>query len=164
MKKKKKIVVLISILIVLIFAGILCYPFLKMVFRLDFSQDYRKIVGAEEIIFQDRTAPGNSYCRGTCGLKRISPEKAEELEAYDANTDICEADGALIEKLRTENTVEQIVISPDEQYILYQEIEYGYSGGYTSDDEYCYYRVVSVDSGEIVTIYQGYREWYELSW
>ena len=97
-------------------------------------------------------------------MKRISPEKAEELAEYDANTDICEADGALIEKLRTENTVEQIVISPDEQYILYQEIEYGYYGGYTSDDEYCYYRVVRVDSGETITIYQGYREWYELSW
>ncbi|MBD5453613.1 MAG: hypothetical protein HDR30_04700, partial [Lachnospiraceae bacterium] len=82
---------------------------------------------------------------------------------------LCESDDSLYELLDsidTENEIRQSVYSPDKKYILYCEKEYNYtkSDMTMTDDEYCYYRVYVIDTKEIITIYQGYREWYDLLW
>lgn len=64
----------------------------------------------------------------------------------------------------TQYTVEQIVLSPDERYILFCETEYGVNGGYSTDEEYCYYRVIDTREGVQYTIYSGYRQWFDVYW
>ena len=70
----------------------------------------------------------------------------------------------LLDCINTENKIRQSIYSPDKKYILYCEIEYGYNGTGITDDEYCYYRVYEIETGNIITIYQAYREWYNLFW
>lgn len=72
--------------------------------------------------------------------------------------------GEMIGSFDTQYTVEQIALSPDERYILFCEIEYGVNGGYSTDEEYCYYWVIDTKDGAQYTIYSGYREWFELYW
>lgn len=62
------------------------------------------------------------------------------------------------------DTVERIVFSPDDKYVLYYEKEYGVNGGYSSDEEYCYYKVIDIETGEQYTIYAGYRQWFDVYW
>lgn len=62
------------------------------------------------------------------------------------------------------DTVERIVFSPDDKYILFYEKEYGVNGGYSTDEEYCYYRVIDIETGKQYTIYAGYRQWFEVYW
>ena len=131
---------------ILILGGMVFVPLIKYTFKLYPSQAYRKSEDAEQIVFWDslnyKSVP---YHRGFWGLKRLhSPiEKATDNNDED------------------DNSVEQIVFSPNEKYILYKEIEYG---GEMTDDEYCYYKIIDIENQETVTIYQGYREWYDLQW
>lgn len=191
MRRKKKIGILIGLLLlslaVLMVVVMIGYPYVKMVFKLDFSQDYRNVPEVEKIVFRDRYS---AYSRGICGLKKTTAEEPSGIEEkeipawllcsvydisesgkmvvyFDAENSeicICESDGTINDRMKTDNPVNQIVISPDEDYILYQEIVYDSYGGYSSDEEYCYYRLAKVDTKKIITIYQGYREWYEVSW
>lgn len=129
--------------------------------RLDFSQDYRNIQGVENITLE-RNGWHDFYKRCFWGLRRINDTQVD-------HTDICqsgsESDDSIIELqnlIKTEYAIRQSIYSPDKKYILYCEIKYGHQG--ITDDEYCYYRVYEMETGKIITLYQGYREWYNLSW
>lgn len=63
-----------------------------------------------------------------------------------------------------ENDISQAIGFPDGRYILYCEIVHNYYKTDMSDDEYCYYRVYDIETGTIVTIYAGYRQWFDLDW
>lgn len=129
--------------------------------RLDFSQDYRNIQGVENITLE-QNGWHDFYKRCFWGLRRINDTQVD-------HTDICqsgsESDDSIIELqnlIKTEYAIRQSIYSPDKKYILYCEIKYGHQG--ITDDEYCYYRVYEMETGKIITLYQGYREWYNLSW
>lgn len=129
--------------------------------RLDFSQDYRNIQGVENITLE-QNGWHDFYKRCFWGLRRINDTQVD-------HTDICqsgsESDDSIIELqnlIKTEYAIRQSIYSPDKKYILYCEIKYGHQG--ITDDEYCYYRVYEIETGKIITLYQGYREWYNLSW
>lgn len=199
MKKKKVMskngIVMIAIVILLLCIGV-CYwvvlPYLKFFFKLDFSQDYRKVDGIEQIVFRkyyDETA----YRRASVFLKKIDVEKQEEKEivapdwlensgfflfdisksermiAYHDHEQkaiiLCDIDGNEIDSIKVEDAIEQIVFSPDNRYILYVEKDYGYyHKGNVTDDEYVYYRVYDIESKELITIYEGYRAFYKMEW
>lgn len=96
------------------------------------------------------------YKRCFWGLRKISDTQVD-------HTDICQAgaesDDSIIELqnlIKTEHTIDQSIYSPDKKYILYCEIKYGHQG--ITDDEYCYYRVYEIETGKMITLYQGYRE------
>ena len=126
-------------------------------FKMDLSQDYRKVKGIEQVIFRDYFKH-DTYCRSFWGLKKVvTGEEGEKKEEAFCDVECLNELG-----IWPEGSIEQMKVFPDGQYLLYQEIEYDYSGSGMTDDEYCYYRVVDTDSGEIITIYQGYREWYEV--
>ena len=143
-KPIKKEILLISLLslVVIVVASLLLFPMVKMALHLDFSQEYRKVEGADRIRFRDNWS-GKVYSRSFWGLRPVG----EVEEIYD-----------------TQNSVSQPVISPDGRYLLFCEIEYGMNGGYSTDEEYCYYRVIDRENGEQYTIYSGYREWYQVYW
>lgn len=175
--------------LMLVLVGIVFLPIVKYGLKLYPSQDYRQIEGAEEIVFWDSwNYDPVPYRRGFWGLKRIQTpvtpeiENDDEYDCYDYKvydisgsgrwlayydnklSQIClydtkNGDEKCLETVQ--NSVSQIVFSPDEKYILYKEIEYG---GETTDDEYCYYYIIDTESLKKVTIYEGYREWYTLQW
>lgn len=193
MRKKKIIIILSSTLIGLISAAIIVYLFLIMIFKVDLSQSYRKIENVNQIVFMENNEAYCRCFWGLKRMITQETLETEEkvsvswlddshmyrnmiytvsasgqLVAYydyaDNEIVLCDADGAVIESFEVNHTVEQIVFSPDEQYILYQEIKYGYHGGFSSDEEYCYYCVAAIATKDVVTIYRGYREWYGLTW
>ena len=171
---------------ILILGGMVFMPLIKYAFKLYPSQAYHKIEDAEQIVFWDshdfKIIP---YCRGFWGLKRIHgpmEKETENTDEYDykvyavsesgrwvtyydsANSEICLYDTETEDEKcveRVDNSVKQIVFSPNEKYILYKEIEYG---GEMTDDEYCYYKIMDVENQDTITIYQGYREWYDIQW
>ena len=161
MKLQRKLPKIIIILIGL-FLIWLIFPTFKSFLRLDFSQNYLKIQGVKNIVFEQNWKH-QCYKRCFWGLKKMQRPQA-------AGEDIlCESDDSLYELLDsidTDNEIRQSIYSPDKKYILYCEIEYNYtkSDMTMTDDEYCYYRVYVIDTKEIITIYQGYREWYDLLW
>lgn len=126
-----------------------------------FSQNYRSIQGVENITLEWN---GQRYLYKRCfwGLKKIGDSWANHPDTCKQ----CSESDASINELKnfisTDNFIRQSIYSPDKKYILYSEIEYRDTG--VSDDEYCYYRVYEVETGKIITLYQAYREWYNLSW
>lgn len=72
--------------------------------------------------------------------------------------------GESTDSFDTQYPVTQLVFSPDGKYVLYCEIEYGVNGGYSTDEEYCYYRVIELETRAMYTVYDGYREWFEVYW
>jgi len=127
---------------------------------LDFSQNYRKIAGVENIVFQ-RNGWGDYYKRCFWGLKRT--EVPEIFVEYKTDTRVSQIN-ELLDVIDVDNYIRQAVLSPDEQYILFCEIEYNFKKTGVTDDEYCYYRVCEVKTGDIITIYHAYKEWYNLNW
>ena len=142
--RKRKRILFLSLLALAVFVavGLLLFPMLKMTLHLDFSQEYRNVEGADQIRFLNNWS-GKVYSRTFWGLRSVG--EAEEI--YDA-----------------QDSVSQPVISPDGRYLLFCEIEYGVNGGYSTDEEYCYYRVIDRENGDQYTIYSGYREWYQVYW
>lgn len=140
-------------------AGLLLFPMLKMALHLDFSQEYRKVEGADRIRFLDNWS-GKVYSRAFWGLCPVGQKKDEPSNGYRENV----KDSALSIEQFSKYEVKQVELSPDSRYILYCEIEYGVNGGYSTDEEYCYYRVIDRENGEQYTIYSGYREWYQVYW
>lgn len=129
--------------------------------RLDFSQDYRNIQGVENITLE-RNGWHDFYKRCFWGLRRINDTQVDHTVICQSGS---ESDDSIIELqnlIKTEYAIRQSIYSPDKKYILYCEIKYGHQG--ITDDEYCYYRVYEIETGKIFTLYQGYREWYNLSW
>lgn len=154
-----------TFLILLIVGGILLIPIIvlflscvKMFFHIDLSQDYRKIDGVENIIFCRQE---QSYKRSFWGLKGID----EQIELPEQEQRAKKALAKELEQmLDCENTVDMAVSSPDGRYILYCEIDYNHYKSDMTDDEYCYYRIYDTDTKKIVTVYKGYREWFDLFW
>lgn len=147
-----------------IIAGVILVSFLaalaKMSFRLDFSQSYRQIEGVENIVF-GYGWKGELLQRKFWGLgKAKDAAKFNEHDKEEQQIWIEELKGYI----HSDNIIVKAVPSPDGKYILYCEIEYNYYKSDMTDDEYCYYRVYQIETGKIVTIYQGYREWYDLDW
>ena len=187
--------ILFSILLslaIIVMAGLLIFPVAKRTLHLDFSQEYRKVEGADKIRFLDNWS-GKVYSRTFWGLRpmgsRENVTQDSGLPLWLSEDEDCQAvqtagDGGLwygydsqeghiflghvvgeIEEIYdTQYSVSQITLSPDERYILFCEIEYGVNGGYSTDEEYCYYRVIDREDGEQCTIYSGYREWYQVYW
>ena len=163
MKKKRKFDIVISILgllIISVFVWVV-YNVVYIAFPIDLSQEYRKIPEVENIVFHENW--GDKYFkRSFWGLKEIeNPVDFQENEGGKA----LEVP-FLKEVLDEHDWIEQAVTSPNGKYILYCEIQYGYKdpGGGMTDDEYCYYRVYNIDTGEVVAIYEGYRKWFEVCW
>ena len=140
-------------------AGLLLFPMLKMALHLDFSQEYHKVEGADKIRFLDNWS-GKVYGRSFWGLRPVGQKKDEPSGGYRETV----KDSALSIEQFSQYEVKQVELSPDGRYILYCEIEYSVNGGYSTDEEYCYYRVIDRENGEQYTIYSGYREWYQVYW
>lgn len=158
-KMSKSIVVIVVAAIVIPIAALLLFWILAF-FSLDFSQDYKEIPGVENIVFQPNGRKNQFYKRTFWGLERtetpttpISSEDNEAVWEIDAFGDLAE-----------QTWIRQAILSPDGNYILYCELEYNYKNTGTTDDEYCYYKVFDIATGEVVTIYGGYKEWYNLGW
>lgn len=153
---------LARLIIGLIIWGWILYSGIRIFFPVDISQDYRKVQGIENVILRsrwgDKDHNGQCYKRVFWGLQRIEDTQTDYSE-------ICwESDGSkheLLDCIDTDNSIWRSVYSPDKKYILYCEIEH--KSGVT-DDEYCYYRVYEIETGKIITIYQAYKEWYNLAW
>ncbi len=190
--KKKILIVLLVTLTLLLF--LLCFSKTQIgdLMHLDFSQSYRKIPDAEKIVFC-QNYNGKPYRRALYGLKSVPSIRAvkdtskstdADIEAPDcASTYIVSDSGNHVawydytaKKIciaTSDRTVirevpisyywgNQLVFSPDEKYLLYQENDV--LSGYTTDDEDVYYRVVNIESGNIITIYEGYRQYFNLYW
>ena len=158
--KMKKTVLLTLAAIAIMAAFSIVYWETKTILGLDFSLNYHKIEGVENIVFQGNWG-NHLYQRCFWGLRKAGDtiEFREQSEPERIRM-ISELKGYV----QTENSIRQAVASPDGKYILYCEIEYNYYRSDMTDDEYCYYRVYEIETGDIVTIYGGYRQWYNLDW
>lgn len=176
-------------LVVIGVVGLFFFPIIKIGLHLDFSQEYRKVDVVDKIRFRDNWS-GKVYGRAFWGLRAVERQKDEpsggwrenakdsyavlavgdfEIRyGYDAQEDqifLGNSVGEIEETYDTQyNEVTQVELSPDGRYILYCEIEYDVNGGYSTDEENCYYRVIDRENGERYTIYSGYREWYQVYW
>lgn len=146
-------------LIVIGVVGLLLFPIFKTGLHLDFSQEYRKVDAVDKIRFRDNWS-GKVYRRSFWGLQTVGHQKDGPSDGYLENG----KDNDLSIEQFSQYEVEQVALSPDGRYILYCEIAYGVNGGYTTDDEYSYYRVIDRENGEQYTIYSGYRVWYQVYW
>lgn len=154
---KKRTVPIILALIFILFL----YVFANAFLLLDFSQDYRKIPNIEKVIFQRHRLSNIYYKRCFWGLCKSEPPV--EFKPYHSDIPVLGIE-TLKDIIGEHNEIGQAVISPDSNYILYCELEYDYYNSGMTDDEYCYYRVYDVNTKEIITIYQGYKEWYNIGW
>lgn len=156
-KKIKKVLCIALTTVLVVFVITLMYDMTKRILGLDFSQSYRKIKGIENIVFRQNWGK-KLYKRHFWGLgqagKTIKFSEHNKLEQI----------GELMYYIDSENDIAQAIGSPDGRYILYCEIVHNYYKTDMSDDEYCYYRVYDIETGTIVTIYAGYRQWFDLDW
>ena len=159
-KKRLKWIIIAATLITLLIWTWFLYSVIKCILPFDISQDYRKIKGIDNIVFATNWEH-QCYKRCFWGLK-----KTENFQ--DNFTDIfMEPDDSISELMNfidTDNEIFKSVYSPDKNYILYCEIDYDYYHSGITDDEYCYYRVYEIKTDTVVTIYQGYRKWYDFCW
>lgn len=180
---------LLIVFIAIIMAGLLLAAFFRMALHLDFSQEYRKVQAAEQIRFRDNWN-GKVYRRCVWGLKLVGrceedPEEepppvswldtsvydvtaSGELVAwYDWEEDavfLGNADGEIQKKFDVMYHGEKVTFSPDENYLLFYEQQWNWSGSDMTDDEYCYYRVIDLEDGTQYTIYSAYREYWQVYW
>ena len=180
---------LLIVLIAIIAAGLFLAAVLRMSLHLNFSQEYRKVQAAEQIRFRDDWS-GKVYKRYVLGLKPVgrcekSPEEEKPLVSwldtsvydvtasgelvawYDWEEDgvfLGNAEGEIQKKFDVMYHGEELAFSPDENYLLFYEQQWGGAGGYTTDDEYCYYRVIDLEDGTQYTVYEGYREYWQVYW
>lgn len=180
---------LLIVLIAIIMAGLFLAAVLRMSLHLNFSQEYRKVQAAEQIRFRDDWS-GKVYKRYVLGLKPVgrcekSPEEEKPLVSwldtsvydvtasgelvawYDWEEDgvfLGNVEGEIQKKFDVMYHGEELAFSPDENYLLFYEQQWGWSGGYTTDDEYCYYRVIDLEDGTQYTVYEGYREYWQVYW
>ena len=154
-----KIVIIIIVLLILLSPGaIFLFSCAKMFLHIDLSQNYRKVEGVEDIIF---CSHNQLYKRTFWGLKAIDGQ-------MDLTNQDKEEQKARIEELKQfihcENIIDAAIPSADGRYILYREINANYFKSDMTDDEYCYYRIYDTNTKKIITVYKGYREWFDLSW
>ena len=180
---------LLIVLIAIIMAGLLFATFLRMSLHLNFSQEYRKVQVAEQIRFRNAWS-GKVYKRYALGLKSVgqceeSPEEepppvswldtsvydvtaSGELVAwYDWEEDavfLGNAEGEIRKRIDVMYHGEKLAFSADENYLLFYEEQWNWSGSDMTDDEYCYYRVIDLEDGTQYTIYSAYREYWQVYW
>lgn len=147
------------VLWLVLFIVVLVSSYLLAFLPVDFSREYRKIPDVENIIFKPSGQSDRYYKRCIWGLGRT--EAPAQFRQYQSVQHIPEA---LQDMADNGNQVCQAVFSPDGKYILYSEIAYNYKNSGLTDDEYCYYKIYNIETKETVTIYQAYREWYNLDW
>lgn len=135
---------------------------ISLFFRLDFSQDYRAVTGVENILFQSNADRDSFYRRSFWGLERT--DAPASYEPHNVIVSDRKMEPEAVKDHIGDIQVWQSVLSPDENYILYCEIEYNYKNTGVTDDEYCYYKVYNIETGEITVLYEAYREWYHLDW
>ncbi|MDE7197356.1 MAG: hypothetical protein K2O15_00575, partial [Lachnospiraceae bacterium] len=161
----------------------------KKALHLDFSREYRNVQAVEQIRFRDNWS-GRVYKRCFWGLVSVGRSEKNPVEEkppvpwldtgvyditasggmvawYDWEEDkifLGSASGEIQESYDIAYHGEKLAFSTDEKYLLLYEKEWGWSGGGTTDDEYCYYRVLDLEEGTWHTIYSGYREWFEVYW
>lgn len=160
MKRLKKLSIGIGIIIGLIVWVWILYSGAKFFLPFDISQDYKTVQDVENIIFEQNWKH-QCYKRCFWGLEKIEYPQSNPSEI------LCESDDSIYElqdHIETDNEIRQSIYSPDKKYILYCEIEYDYNHSGITDDEYCYYRVYEIETDTVVTIYQAYKEWYDLLW
>lgn len=157
LKKTAKGIVIFAGLIILAW---LLYSGARLFLPIDFSRDYRKVQGIENVIFE-RNWGHQCYKRCFWGLEKIEYPRAGHSDmCYESDASIYE----ISDFINTDNEIRQSIYSPDKKYILYCEIEYDYKNTGITDDEYCYYRVYEIETDKIITVYQAYKEWYNLFW
>lgn len=180
---------LLIVLIAIIMAGLLFAAFLRISLHLNFSQEYRKVQAAEQIRFRN-ALNGKVYKRYVLGLKPVgqceeSPEEepppvswldtsvydvtaSGELVAwYDWEEDavfLGNAEGEIRKRIDVMYHGEKLAFSADENYLLFYEEQWNWSGSDMTDDEYCYYRVIDLEDGTQYTIYSAYREYWQVYW
>lgn len=126
--------------------------------HLDFSQKYRSIEGYEGIVFRDNWNQ-RDFKRCILGLMETESwaDFTEHRPAIRGNLEY--------EILRShigKGYIDQTVLSPDGNYILY--VQRVYRGSGITDDEDVYYRVLSLKDGSVTTIYSGYRQFLLVDW
>lgn len=182
------VITLAVLLLVLVVDGIAFWG-MKYVFHLDFSQDYRKVETVYQLRFWD-WRNNKVYIRFPLGLRPLEKRKeipsAEKPALSRLDTDVYDVAasgdraawydwkeskiflgsvaGQVQESFDVMYHVENLAFSPDERYLLVYEIEYDFNGGYSTDEEYCYYRVIDLGDGTQYTVYSGYREWLDVYW
>lgn len=159
-KENTKIILIVLIPCIIFIMEVITIVFL-FAWPVDFSQGYREIGGVEGIVF-NRNGTHKYYKRTYYGLTPIG--YPVEFEGYRDASDCMSEIELLLPYISCENEIHQAVISPDGKYILYYEIEYGYMQSGMTDDEYCYYKAYDIENDKIITIYKGYREFYNLDW
>ena len=147
-----------AVIIIGILLYITIFIFVSKCNPYDFSQEYRHIDGYKNIVFRDNW---NKYdfCRSIWGLQITDNYDAfEEHRLIDRNSNEYKI---LAENVET-SYIEQIVLSPDGNYILYVQSIYRGSG--VTDDEDVYYRVYDIKNNTVVTIYSGYKAFLLVDW
>lgn len=147
----------VLLIFILFIVGYFTVIVLDTGYPLCFSQEYRKIEDVENIVF--RRWQDNYYRRFFWGLGTV--KVPENLSRNEVGTEEIEV---LEDVIGEKNEISQAIYSPDGNYILYCEIELGTRDIGLTDDEHCYYRVYNKNTGEVITVYDAYREWYDLYW
>jgi len=152
----RKLLLCITIVIVLMM-GLIIY---LSQFHIDLSQKYRDVKGYEQIVFKDSW---NGQCFKLCfwGLLKV--------ESYSAFQDNRNYDKTSYEYLTLldktdvqEKNLEQVVLSPDKNYILY--VERIYRGTGLTDDEDVYYKVYSIKDDSVIVVYSGFKQFLLVDW
>lgn len=151
-----KMILLITCCIMIL--GIVIYIIYLSRGHIDFSQSYRKIDGFENILFKDAWSE-ETFRLCVWGL--LKTDYCEEFQDH-RNFDRSSYEYQILMERVDTSGVEQIVLSPDKDYILY--VERIYRGTGITDDEDVYYRVYSIKDDTITTIFSGYRQFLLVDW
>lgn len=181
-------ITLAVLLLVLVVDGIAFWG-MKYVFHLDFSQDYRQVEASGQLRFWDWRNE-KIYIRYVLGLRptekrkdipsvekpalswldtdvydvTLSDDRAAWYDRKERRIFLGNVEGEVQESFDLTYEGEELAFSPDGRYLLVYEIEYNFNGGYSTDEDYCYYRVIDLEDGTQYTVYSGYREWFQVYW
>ncbi|MBO4682083.1 MAG: hypothetical protein J5623_09360 [Clostridiales bacterium] len=156
MKPWIKTVIGIAIVLV-VFSGVVLY---LSQFHLDFSQDFRRIDGYENIVFKDSKS---SQCFRLFAWGLIKTGNVDGFEDHRNPDGKSDEYQLIVENANArECDIWQVVTSPDGKRILY--VEKIYNGSGVTDDEQVNYKVYSMEDGTTITIYSGYRQYLLVDW
>ena len=159
MKRLKKIIVVVLILLLLALPVRIAWFLVSLNFKVDFSQEYRKVKGYEDIIFvQQDTA----YKRAFWGLKEIP------LDTASLGEESCYKDEKTYEMLKESREedyyfISKMILSPDGNQVLYEEVR-NWGGAAPTDDADIYYRVLNLTDGSIHTVYKMPIQRFNVYW
>ena len=127
---------------------------------MNINLNYQEITGVENIRFRSNPSK-HLYQRTFWGL-----EKSNQKSAYKG-FDLDQKE-LLIDELKNyvnnETLIDRAILSPNQDYIVYREIESNYFNSNESYDEYCYYKIYDRKTKKSQIIYEGYQEWFDLEW